>query len=126
MVIENRKNRRQKIDFLASVRFKDREFEILVKDISVKGMKLQTRHRGLHLPIGKEITVYIPFIADVEAIVIWHEDETHGLSFKHCPAVLQQFVESILPVGDHIHKTFTTESHSLQKTFENESRLYRD
>ncbi|WP_417820663.1 PilZ domain-containing protein [Terasakiella sp.] len=126
MVTENRKNRRQRIDFLASVRIQDREYEILVKDISIKGMKLQTRYKGLYLPIGQKVTIHIPFIADVDAIVSWHDEETHGLIFNNCPPVMRQFVESILPVGDHIEKTFKTESHSLQTTSENELHFYRD
>lgn len=106
MTTENRKYHRQKIDFLASIKTQDCEHEILVKDISMGGMKIQTRQHshGFSLDNEKEITIHIPFIADVKATICWNCDNTHGLCFKDCPAVLRQFMESVLPVGDHIAK----------------------
>lgn len=107
---ENRKHQRQKIDFLASIRTQNCEHEILVKDISMGGMKVQSRQSANGLSLGEEteITVHIPFIADVKATLCWNYANTHGLCFKDCPAVLRQFMESILPVGDHISQQLST------------------
>jgi len=109
MTTDNRKHQRQNIDFLASIRTHDCEHEILVKDISMGGMKIQTRQylQDFSLDNEKEITIHIPFIADVRATICWNCQDTHGLCFKDCPTVLRQFMESVLPVGDHIHEHFS-------------------
>jgi len=109
MTTENRKHQRQKIDFLASIRTQDCEHEILVKDISMGGMRIQTRQHlhDVSLNNENEITIHIPFIADVKATLCWNCENTHGLCFKDCPAVLRQFMESVLPVGEHIYERFS-------------------
>ncbi len=121
-MLEKRQSPRQEINFLAVIQTIQRAYEVVVLDISEKGIRIQTSDTLAALPLGSKLCLQLPLIADVTCELKWRNGSTQGLYFMYCPSTLKEFIDALMP-EKLTAPSFNASPLPSQKRFDNESHF---